>query len=137
MSETVRISFPAKADYLLLARLALGGIAREVDISEELLADLKLAVTEACGNAVRHAYPNDEGNVTVVYTLDGDTFEMTVEDHGIGVEATSEPARPARTDGGMGMSIIRSIVDDVTVEPGTDGHGTVVRMTKQLLTDEG
>ena len=89
MSETVRISFPAKADYLLLARLALGGIAREVDISEELLADLKLAVTEACGNAVRHAYPNDEGNVTVVYTLDGDTFEMTVEDHGIGVEATS------------------------------------------------
>ena len=49
-------SMPAKAEYLILARLALAGIAREVPMSEPALADLKLAVTEACGNAVRHAY---------------------------------------------------------------------------------
>ena len=55
MSELVRLSFPAKPEYLLLARLALTGIARDVPMSDELLADLKLAVTEACGNSVRHA----------------------------------------------------------------------------------
>ena len=136
MSEVVRISFPAKADYLLLARLALGGIARDVAFSDELLADLKLAVTEACGNAVLHAYPNDEGRVTVVYALDGDSFEMIVEDQGIGVSATSGTVK-TRTDGGMGMSIIRAIVDEVAVEPGANGLGTVVRMTKRLLPGEG
>ena len=54
--RVVRLTFPAKADYLLLARLTLSGLARELPLDDELLADLKLAVTEACGNAVRHAY---------------------------------------------------------------------------------
>jgi anti-sigma regulatory factor (Ser/Thr protein kinase) len=135
MSELVRVSFPAKADYLLLARLALAGIARDVDVSDELLADLKLAVTEACGNSVRHAYPDGDGQVTVAYALDGATFEMVVEDQGIGVAAGQELAGRAELDGGMGMSIIRTIVDDVAVEPGRDGRGTVVRMSKRLVED--
>jgi serine/threonine-protein kinase RsbW len=132
MTELVRISFPAKPDYLLLARLALAGIARDVRVSDELLADLKLAVTEACGNAVRHAYPSGDGSVTVLYAYDGETFAMIVEDQGIGVGDTSAAPGPIRGDGGMGMSIIRTIVDDVEVEPGADGRGTVVRMTKRL-----
>ena len=52
MSETVRLTIPAKAEYLVLARLVLTGIAMEVPMSEIALADLKLAVTEVCGNAV-------------------------------------------------------------------------------------
>jgi len=132
VNELVRISFPAKADYLLLARLVLAGIARDVEVSDELLADLKLAVTEACGNSVRHAYPSGIGDVTVAYTLEGETFEMIVEDEGIGVAAASVPAEPAKLDSGMGMSIISTIVDDVVVEPGAGGRGTVVRMRKRL-----
>jgi serine/threonine-protein kinase RsbW len=132
MTELVRISFPAKADYLLLARLVLAGIARDVEVSDELLADLKLAVTEACGNSVRHAYPGGGGDVTVAYALDGETLEMVVEDRGIGPAAVTEPAERAEVDGGMGMSIIRTIVDDVLVEPGHGGRGTVVRMRKRL-----
>ncbi len=131
MSEVVRISFPAKPDYLLLARLALAGIARDVRVSDELLADLKLAVTEACGNSVRHAYPEGEGEVSVAFALEGTTFEMIVEDQGVGVDVRSS-GEEARPDGGMGMSIIRTIVDDLAVGPGADDRGTVVRMTKQL-----
>jgi serine/threonine-protein kinase RsbW len=133
VNELVRISFPAKADYLLLARLALAGIARDVEVSDELLADLKLAVTEACGNSVRHAYPGGDGDVTVAYALEGETLEMVVEDRGIGVATAHEPAGRAELDGGMGMSIIRTIVDDVAVEPGAGGRGTVVRMRKRLV----
>jgi serine/threonine-protein kinase RsbW len=136
VSELVRISFPAKADYLLLARLALAGVARDVEVSDELLADLKLAVTEACGNSVRHAYPGGDGDVTVAYALEGETLEMVVEDRGIGV-AAQEPAERAELDGGMGMSIIRTIVDDLAVEPGAGGRGTVVRMRKRLVDVDG
>jgi serine/threonine-protein kinase RsbW len=136
MAESVvRLSFPAKPDYLLLARLALSGIARELPIADELLADLKLALTEACGNAVRHAYADAEGDVSVVFTIDGDRLLMTVEDRGNGIRAPdalddNPPARPLES--GMGMPIIRAIVDELAVESGSDGRGTRVRMVKYL-----
>jgi serine/threonine-protein kinase RsbW len=134
MSDAVvRLSFPAKPDYLLLARLALSGLARELPVGDELLADLKLAVTEACGNAVRHAYPDGRGHVFVSYVLSDGALEMIVADEGSGVETSEvEQGMPASMDRGMGMSIIRTIVDELDVQPGADGRGTVVRMTKRL-----
>jgi serine/threonine-protein kinase RsbW len=137
VTEVVRLSFPARPDYLLLARLALAGIARDVAMSDELLADLKLAVTEACGNSVRHAYPEGDGDVVVAFALAGEDLEMVVEDQGIGIGATETPVERAVPDGGMGMSIIRAIVDDIAVGPGADGRGTVVRMTKRLSSEPG
>ena len=142
MSEAViRLSFPAKADYLLLARLALGGVVRDLSIGPELLADLRLAVTEACGNAVRHAYSDGgDGMVEVAFVVNEDRLEMIVADSGAGLalpvierllEAEPEPvAEPV--DGGMGIAIIRAIVDELEVESGEGGRGTVVRMTKYL-----
>ncbi len=139
MSETVvRLSFPAKPDYLLLARLALAGVARSLPVGPELLADLKLAVTEACGNAVRHAYSEREGSVGVAFVVGDDRLEMIVEDEGAGIalpveELVPEPAAetpPEPVDGGMGMAIIRAIVDELDVRDGSGGRGTVVHMTK-------
>lgn len=135
MSESVvHLRFPAKPDYLLLARLTLSGIARELPLGDELLADLKLALTEACGNVVRHAYSGDDGDVSVVFTLDDSRILMTVEDHGDGIRAPEALETPAESsfEGGMGMSIIRAIVDELEVEAGRDGNGTVVRMVKYL-----
>jgi serine/threonine-protein kinase RsbW len=139
MSDTVvRLTFPAKADYLLLARLALAGLARNVPIDAELLADLKLAVTEACGNAVRHAYRAGDGTVRVDFVLANDRIEMIVEDHGSGIElpelndligADREPPDEP-IEGGMGIAIIRAIVDELDVRDGSDGRGTLVHMTK-------
>ncbi|MGH3066274.1 MAG: ATP-binding protein [Gaiellaceae bacterium] len=132
----VRLTFPAKAEYLVLARLALSGVARELPIGDELLADLKLAVTEACGNSVRHAYGDGDGAVTVVFLVSDDRLDMIVEDQGVGPETLeSEPAPEplsAPLEGGMGMPIIRAIVDELDVGRGAGGQGTVVRMTKHL-----
>ena len=130
----VRLSFPAKPDYLLLARLALSGIARQLPLGDELLADLKLAVTEACGNAVRHAYPDGTGDVTVAFVVRDDAIEMIVEDQGAGVTAAEISHGPVSgpVEGGMGMAIMRTVVDELDVSGGSDGRGTVVRMTKRL-----
>lgn len=135
--RVVRLTFPAKAEYLLLARLALSGLAREVPLGDELLADLKLAVTEACGNVVRHAYSDGEGDVSVVFAIDDSRLLVTVEDHGDGIRAPDSPEDEADElsgplESGMGMPIIRAIVDELAVEPGADGRGTVVRMVKHL-----
>jgi serine/threonine-protein kinase RsbW len=138
--DTVRLTMPARAEYLILARLALAGIAREVAMSETALADLKLAVTEACGNAVRHAYPSDgegdPGTVRVVYEVGADAIEVTVEDEGTGVELEGLPADPLAeedpAESGMGLAIIRAVMDELVVKERPGGGGTLVRMRKRL-----
>jgi serine/threonine-protein kinase RsbW len=134
VTDTVRLTFPAKPDYLVLARLALAGIARAYPLEPELLADLKLAVTEACGNAVRHAYANGAGSVTVAYTVVDGRLELVVEDRGTGLPLPSSGdwRMPEDLESGMGMAIIQAVVDELEVEEGPEGLGTVVRMTKYL-----
>ncbi len=136
---TVRLTFPAKPDYLLLARLALSGLARGLSLDDEIVADLKLAVTEACGNAVRHAYDSGSGSVRVVYLVRDDRLEMLVEDDGAGLDAEPDEELPSVVadaleafEGGLGIAIIRAIVDELDVRAGEDGRGTVVHMTKYL-----
>jgi serine/threonine-protein kinase RsbW len=133
----VKLVFPAKPDYLLLARLALSGLARAYPVEPDVLADLKLAVTEACGNAVRHAYANGDdggdGTVAVTFRFTAGRLEMVVEDEGEGLEQPDEDwSLPPDLEGGMGMAIIREIVDDLEVTRGGGGLGTIVRMTKYL-----
>lgn len=134
----VTLVIPAKTEYLVLSRLALAGIAREVPMSETVLADLKLAVTEACGNAVRHARPSEGGVVRVRYVVAGESIEIEVEDDGPGIPV-AVPANAATIDadelseGGMGLAIIRAIVDELEINDRLDGPGTVVRMRKRLL----
>ena len=136
MSESVvHLRFPAKPDYLLLARLTLSGIARELPLGDEVLADLKLALTEACGNVVRHAYIDGDGDVSVRFSIDDTQILMTVQDNGDGIrapDAIGETPVERPLEGGMGMSIIRAIVDELAVEPGDGGRGTTVRMVKYL-----
>lgn len=129
----VRISFPAKPEYLLLARLAVAGVARALPLAEREIADLKLAVTEACGNAIRHAYSVEAvGEVELELVLGDDRLDVIVMDRGEGIEL---PVRVSRMEpketGGMGLPIIRAVVDELDVRRGPGGRGTIVRMTKR------
>jgi serine/threonine-protein kinase RsbW len=133
MTETaVRLRFPAKAEYLLLARLVVGGVLRRLTYDERDVADLKLAVSEACGNAVRHAYPaGSPGGVEVELVPCGDRLELVVADTGAGIDLpVPETPPPPSEEGGMGLSIIRTVVDGLEIGRGPGGRGTVVHMTK-------
>jgi serine/threonine-protein kinase RsbW len=134
VSATVKLTIPAKADYLVLCRLVLSGIAMETPMSDIELADLKLAVTEVCGNAVQHAVTAEPGVVRVVYQVEPDVIEVSVEDDGAGgafldVDEAAVVQEPAES--GMGLAIVRAVMDEVVLEDGS-AHGTVVRMRKRL-----
>ncbi|HEU0304223.1 MAG TPA: anti-sigma regulatory factor [Gaiellaceae bacterium] len=134
MSAVVRLTFPAKAEYLVLARLVLSGIAKEVPMSEIALADLKLAVTEVCGNAVRHAYEADPGEVRVAFRMEPEGIEVSVEDEGAGAafpDVDESALMEGPVESGMGLAIVRAVMDEVAIEDGTS-QGTVVRMRKRL-----
>ena len=129
----VRLTFPAKPEYITLGRLALTGLARVLPLSEELLADLKLALTEAASNSVRHAYAGGEGSVKIAYELSGDRLAIEVSDEGEGFEHTDEDGGDDfenLSEGGLGIAIIRAIADEFELGPGPAGRGSRLRFVK-------
>jgi serine/threonine-protein kinase RsbW len=129
MNGRVVLEVPAKPEYLLLARLAVTSVGRSAGASEETIADLKLAVTEAVANAVKHAYPPDvPGRVTVELTASAGRLEIAVSDRGRGLgDGDAPPSTDRPAESGMGLSIIRAIADEIDVGAGPDGRGTRVR----------
>lgn len=134
-ADRYTLVFPARPEYLLLARLALTGVARLVPVDEEALADLRLAVTEAAANACRHAYDEAVGDVTVHLSLGGDdVIEVIVEDDGPGFDdsALDEWDAFSLDEDGMGLAIIRAVADDVEIGTRETGAGTRLRFTRSL-----
>jgi serine/threonine-protein kinase RsbW len=131
---TVRLTIPARAEYITLCRLALTGIARLRELSDELLADLKLALTEAASNSVRHAYGDkDAGVVDISYQLFPDRLVIEVTDEGEGFDpAEAEGSAAELSEGGLGIAIIRAIADDVEFGAQPGGRGSRLRFEKAL-----
>jgi serine/threonine-protein kinase RsbW len=128
----VRLTIPAKAEYVLLGRLALSGITRLRALPDETLNDLKLAVTEACTNSVRHAYGENGGAVDIVFELHDDRLVVEVSDDGAGLGAREPEPYAELTEGGLGIAIIRALTDEFEVgERGGDG-GSRLRFVKFL-----
>jgi serine/threonine-protein kinase RsbW len=132
--RTVRLRVPARAEYVALARLALSGLADIVALPEELLADLKLALTEAVSNSVRHAYAGESGFVSIAYELSGTELAVEVVDDGKGFD----PERPVAlegeelTEGGLGIAIIRTIADEFELRSRPGVRGSRLRFVKRL-----
>jgi serine/threonine-protein kinase RsbW len=133
-ARVVRLTIPARAEYITLGRLALTGISRLRPLSDELLADLKLALTEATSNSVRHAYADgSSGVVEIVYELHDDRLVIEVTDEGEGFDpAEAEGSPETLSEGGLGIAIIRAIADAVEIGPQPDGRGSRLRFIKTL-----
>jgi serine/threonine-protein kinase RsbW len=133
--HVVRLTIPAKPEYITLCRLALTGIARSHPLSEELLADLKLALTEAASNSVRHAYREALGRVEIRYELKGDRLTIDVTDEGEGFEpvgGVEADELQGLSEGGLGIAIIRAIADEFELGKGPGGRGSHLRFVKVL-----
>lgn len=132
-AREVLLTIPAKAEYVTLCRLALTGISRHWPLSEETLADLKLALTEACSNSVRHAYAGGEGSVEIRYELHDDRLVIEVADDGEGFDPTGMRDSEAElVEGGLGIAIIRSVADDLEIGTRADGRGSRLRFVKLI-----
>jgi serine/threonine-protein kinase RsbW len=132
--RTVRLRIPARAEYIALARLALSGLAEIVSLPEELLADLKLALTEAVSNSVRHAYGEGDGFVSVSYELRGGSLAVEVVDDGEGFDPDRPPELEGEelSEGGLGIAIIRTIADDFELDSRPGVRGSRLRFSKRL-----
>jgi serine/threonine-protein kinase RsbW len=106
-------------------RQALTGVADALDFDASVLADMKMAVTEACTNVVVHAY-EDDGMLEVEMLAGEDGLTIVVRDHGAGIQP--RPARQGAPALGLGLPLIAALSDAFELR-GSAGLGTEVRMT--------
>ena len=135
--HAIRLTIPAKPEYITLGRLALTGLARlrPEPLGQEVLGDLKLALTEACTNSVRHAYADGDGTVEIVYELHHDKLVVEVVDQGEGFEAPTDRNGALEEDelleGGLGIAIIQALADEFEIRERAQG-GSSLRFVKHL-----
>jgi serine/threonine-protein kinase RsbW len=132
--RAVRLTIPAKAEYITLGRLALTALTRVRPLSDETLSDLKLALTEACTNSVRHAYREGRGGtVEIVYQIEPDRLVVEVTDDGTGFEPSEIEGggNGDLSEGGLGIAIIRAVADEVEIGERESG-GSRLRFVKFL-----
>ena len=132
--NVVSLVIPAKAEYIALGRLAITGLLRPLAVEPEVIADVKLALTEACSNSIRHAYADGPGGaVEIRYELQDDRLDVEVSDDGRGFDPDHFAAADGEPDeGGLGIAIIRAVTDDLTIGPRDGGAGSCLRFTKRL-----
>jgi serine/threonine-protein kinase RsbW len=134
-TRSIHLRIPAKAEYITLCRLALTGLAQLRDIGEDTMADLKLALTEAVSNSVRHAYGEQgDGHVDITYFLQPDRLGIEVVDDGDGFDPGEAPPLEGEelSEGGLGIAIIRTIADEFELQSQVGTRGSRLRFTKRL-----
>lgn len=124
----MELALPARATNIAVVRHAFGALGEAYAVDEEILSNIRLAVTEACTNVVVHAYPDDhEGPLEVTATmLDEDRLEVVVRDEGPGIGPRADS--PGL---GLGLPLIVSLTESVQLGRGADDR-TEVRMTFPL-----
>ena len=131
--ETIKMEISANPEYVSIIRLTTSGIANKVGFCLDDIEDLKVAISEACTNAIKHSL---EDRFTIIYTMieKGLTIEIIDNGKGYNTKEVSEPDLDNLKESGMGLFIIESLMDEVNVES-TEGKGTSIKMTNYLGVD--
>src|SRR3954454_2826178 len=123
-TSDVKLTLPARPENVSVIRHVLGAFAEALRLPDDLVEDLRLAVTEACTNVVRHAYPPEHtGPVEIsIHPLE-QHVTVVVSDRGRGIGTSSDTSGP-----GLGLPLIAAIADEVELQP-VPGGGSRVAMT--------
>lgn len=131
----VSLTLPARPANLAVVRQAAAGLAVANGASPDRVDDIKTAVTEACMNAVVHAYPERDGPgpLEVTIAIEGTRMVVRVRDFGIGIQPT--PVGHGASGLRLGLPLIGALADAVELSAGAD-RGTTVRMAFDLTPRE-
>ncbi|MBX3285095.1 MAG: ATP-binding protein [Actinobacteria bacterium] len=136
--EVVVLALPPRPEVVSVARLVVGALAAaDPSFDDERGADLRLAVSEACTNAIqaqlgRPAGPSHDAPIELRFEVGPGCIELAVSDHGGGFDPDRLESHPAVTDparleyeGGLGIPLIRLLADELEFRA-ADGGTTVV-----------
>jgi serine/threonine-protein kinase RsbW len=124
----IELALPARAANIAVVRHAFGALGEALAVDEQVLSNIRLAVTEACTNVVVHAYPDgEEGQLEILATLQEEKLVVVVRDEGPGIGP-----RPDSPGLGLGLPLIASVTESVQLGRDDGDERTEVRMTFPL-----
>ena len=122
-TSDIKLTLPARAENVALVRHVMGSLSEALGLPRHVADDLRLAVTEACTNIVRHAYaPEEPGPLDIVVRPEGDGLQIIVADQGSGIGPSADTAGP-----GLGLGLIAALTDRLEVDH-APGQGSRLSM---------
>ena len=119
----VRLTLPARPENVAVVRHVLGAFAEALQLPDPLIEDMRLAVTEACTNVVRHAYADGQpGPVEILIRPEADSLLVVVSDRGRGLGPSDDKSGP-----GLGLPLIAALSHAFEIEQVPD-NGSRLRM---------
>ena len=108
--ETIKMEIASNPQYVSVIRLTTSGIANKIGYCLEDIEDIKVAVSEACTNAIKHSLDN---KFSVEYTIFENGLTITIIDSGKGydVDSIDVPNLEEPKESGLGLFIIQSFMD--------------------------
>lgn len=140
MDSAIELEIPARPEYVALARLVVSSLAStRRDLADDRIDDLKVAVSEACTNAIEaHHSAHSDDSVIVRCRETDDRLEVEIEDRGGGFDPEGLPEHPPVTDPdrlnferGLGIPLIKTLVDGIDIK--SSGTGTCVTISMECL----
>ena len=123
-ASDVRLTLPARPENVAVVRHVLGAFAEALQLPDPVIEDMRLAVTEACTNVVRHAYADGRpGPVEILIRPDDDTLQVVVSDRGRGLGPSEDTTGP-----GLGLPLIAALAHSLEIEQAPDS-GSRLRMS--------
>jgi serine/threonine-protein kinase RsbW len=122
MEGTTRLRLPRDERHVGGLRRVTACLLAEAGAPDEVVEDLAVVVSEACGNVVRHA-PGGSYGVTVEVRSDGCTVEVADENADALARFPDEhaPAVDSDEESGRGVKLMRALVDELRFEPTDEG----------------
>lgn len=120
ISDRLDLRLPADPKVLAEIRLILRRWLRHYGAGDSQTQEITLAVSEACTNAIEHAYSPAPAHFTLTATADADELTFVVTDFG-------RWRAPRGSDRGRGLAIIRAAMDDVDLNSSDTGTEIVIR----------
>jgi anti-sigma regulatory factor (Ser/Thr protein kinase) len=112
-ASDVRLTLPARPENVAVVRHVLGAFAEALQLPDPVIEDMRLAVTEACTNVVRHAYAGGEpGPVEILIRPEGEMLKVIVADQGRGLGPSDDTSGP-----GLGLPLIAALTHSLEIEP--------------------
>ena len=136
MSDSLSISVPSKPEYVSIVRLTASAIAYGIGFNIEQIEDIKVAISEACTNVIKHGKCEISDNYQIDFLMDEEKMTICIEDNGNGFcrNDVCEPDLSSPKEGGLGIFIIQTLMDDVRIATEV-GKGTSIQMIKYLGVD--
>ncbi len=116
----VRLTVPARPENVAVVRHVMGAFADAYAIPSETMEDVRLAVTEACTNVVRHAYDHGDGQIDVHVRPLPDRLEVTVADTGRGMAPSTDREGP-----GFGLPMMATLADTLEIDRTVDSGSRI------------